>query len=83
MCVCVCARFAQVLRVFYDRLVDKKDGSWFLAYLKTVVQVRLHTCKHSLDPAPYVCCLAPHVAYREPANTSFQEHPPSLWLSNV
>ena len=31
----------QVLRVFYDRLVDDKDRSWFLAYLKTVMKEQL------------------------------------------
>lgn len=29
----------QILRVFYDRLVDRKDGEWFLAFLKTTLTV--------------------------------------------
>lgn len=33
--------WSQILRVFYDRLVDKKDGTWFLDYLKSVLQVCL------------------------------------------
>jgi dynein heavy chain len=34
-------RHRQVLRVFYDRLVDDKDRAWFLAYLKTVMTEQL------------------------------------------
>ncbi len=30
----------QILRVFYDRLVDKKDGTWFLGFLKGVLAER-------------------------------------------
>jgi hypothetical protein len=30
---------AQILRVFYDRLVDGKDGAWFLGFLKQTLTV--------------------------------------------
>jgi len=30
---------AQTLRVFYDRLVDDKDCSWLLDFMKTTVKV--------------------------------------------
>ncbi|KAG2436335.1 hypothetical protein HXX76_006644 [Chlamydomonas incerta] len=31
----------EIQRVFYDRLVDDKDRSWFLAYLRTVMKEKL------------------------------------------
>ncbi|KXZ49087.1 hypothetical protein GPECTOR_23g2 [Gonium pectorale] len=31
----------EILRVFYDRLVDDKDRAWFLSYLRTVMQEKL------------------------------------------
>ncbi len=31
----------QILRVFYDRLVDDKDRSWFLSYLRSVMKDKL------------------------------------------
>ncbi|GIL57271.1 hypothetical protein Vafri_12526 [Volvox africanus] len=31
----------EILRVFYDRLVDDKDRSWFLSYLRTVMREKL------------------------------------------
>ena len=31
--------FTQILRVFYDRLVDRKDRAWFLDFMKQTVQV--------------------------------------------
>lgn len=31
----------QILRVFYDRLVDDKDRSWFLSYVRSVMKDRL------------------------------------------
>lgn len=31
----------QILRVFYDRLVDDKDHSWFLSYLRIVMKEKL------------------------------------------
>lgn len=33
----------EVLRVFYDRMVDDKDRDWFLSYFKTVVKKNFET----------------------------------------
>jgi hypothetical protein len=46
--LCLGNPFAQILRVFYDRLVDGKDGAWFLGFLKQTLTVREGHASHPM-----------------------------------
>ena len=68
--------FTQILRVFYDRLVDRKDRAWFLDFMKQTVQVwngggevwevkGWHTAWLPARP-PYGCMVFPHLSTPPP-----------------
>ena len=48
----------EILRVFYDRLVDRKDQSWFLDYMKETLKVcaRVCVCPCACIPPLHLAC---------------------------